>query len=427
MLVPIGSVAAERQRGYRLAPMRVLLAALLLTLAAPLDAATLGPLVVADGARPRVEAAISGRVDAPLVLALSGPDRLVVDLDGVQTRSVSVAATGLVAGVRAAQFTPATTRLVLRLGEPARVAAAAQRGDGRLVLTLERVSTAAFAAMVKRGRTRLRDFATAMDAPSVEADFDLPDGMFAPRPPPAAAASPPSPPQRAAGRLPLVAIDAGHGGKDVGAIAVTGMYEKDATLAIARAAAAALERGGRVRVTLIRADDRFVTLSGRVALARAAKAALFVSIHADSAPNPLARGASVYTLSETASDAAAARLAARENKADIIAGVDLGVDAPEVSDILIDLVKRDTMNTAIRFAETLQRELGTRRIGFRNQFHHFAGFRVLTAAEIPSVLLETGYLSNAEDAALLASADGRRRIGEGIAAAVEAHLAGEVR
>ena len=179
------------------------------------------------------------------------------------------------------------------------------------------------------------------------------------------------PPPRVRGKVPLVMIDAGHGGKDTGTISIQdGRYEKDVTLAIALATAHALEQSGKVRVKLTRSDDRFIPLGGRVAIARAAKADLFVSIHADSAPNPQARGASVYTLSEVASDAVAERLAARENTADIIAGVNLGVDAPGVGDIIIDLARRDTMNASVAFAETLQDSLETK-IGFRGEFHHF--------------------------------------------------------
>ncbi len=254
-------------------------------------------------------------------------------------------------------------------------------------------------------------------------DFDLgpPDTVYSGSPPRAPRTKPQPP--RSGQKKPLVVIDAGHGGKDTGAIAVDGGYEKDVTLAIARAAALALNAGGHVRVRLTRADDRFIPLGGRVGIAQQLRADLFVSIHADSAPNPLARGASVYTLSDTASDAVAARLAARENRADIIAGVNLGVDAPEVGAILIDLMNRNTRNVSIAFAETLQDELADR-IQFRGEFHHFAGFRVLKAADVPSVLLETGYVSNAEDAALLQSKAGQRTIGQGVARAVEAHLLG---
>ncbi|MFZ4110375.1 MAG: N-acetylmuramoyl-L-alanine amidase [Polymorphobacter sp.] len=226
------------------------------------------------------------------------------------------------------------------------------------------------------------------------------------------------------GSKPLVVIDAGHGGKDAGAISVLGGYEKDVTLAIARLTARRLERGGRVRVKLTRDDDRFIPLGGRVRIARDARADLFISIHADAAPNPEARGASVYTLSAVASDAVAARLAARENKADIIGGVNLGVEAPEVGDIMIDLSRRATGNVSVQFAEILQGALSDG-LRFRGEFHHFAGFQVLKAPDVPSVLLETGYVTNREDARLLFSGSARQKIADGISRAIERHLIGD--
>ena len=296
-------------------------------------------------------------------------------------------------------------------------------------------------------------------APLRQADFSLPPdlsgGRIAPSPPqpptsvqtqapvqpvaadagpPAAAAEalpPPEPPKRRApgirprsGGKPLVVIDAGHGGKDVGAISVLGGYEKDVTLAIARLTARRLERSGRVRVQLTRDDARFIPLGGRVAIARRARADLFISIHADAAPNAEARGASVYTLSAVASDAVAARLAARENKADIIGGVNLGVEAPEVGDIMIDLSRRATGNVSVQFADVLQDSLSDR-IRFRGEFHRFAGFLVLKAPDVPSVLLETGYVTNRDDAEVLFSGQGRQKFADGIARAIERHLLGD--
>jgi N-acetylmuramoyl-L-alanine amidase len=202
---------------------------------------------------------------------------------------------------------------------------------------------------------------------------------------------------------------------------VAGGYEKTVVLAIARAAADQLRRDGQVRVKLTRDDDIFIPLNDRVAIARREKADLLVSVHADSAPNPAARGASVYTLSETASDAVAARLAARENRAGAVPGIDTSA-APDVGDILIELTQRSTMNVSAGFAETLSKSL-SEAIGFRGEFHHFAGFLVLKAADVPAVLIETGYLSNPDDAALLLSADGEKRIGVAIARAIEAHFA----
>lgn len=400
-----------------------LIALVLLLVAAPLGATTVTGLAATAAT---VTVALDGPPGGVKAFALDDPLRLVVDLAGVAAPRQSVDSDNddnAVSRARIGQFDPDTARLVIELARPMRLASATI-GDGkRLVLTLAPVAQAIFDRDVKRGRYPVTGLVTSASATTVPAttDFDLPPDALGP---PTAVGPPPAPtPPPRRGKLPLVVIDAGHGGKDVGTISVVdGAYEKNVVLAIARAAAATLRRHGLVRVAMIRDDDVFVPLPQRVAIARAARADLFVSIHADSAPNPEARGASVYTLSETASDDVAARLAARENKSDIIAGVNLGIDAPEVGDILIDLVQRETMNVSVAFAETLQSSLGDR-IGWRGEFHHFAGFRVLKAADVPSVLLETGYLSNPDDARLLLSAAGQKRIGEGIARAVEAHFA----
>jgi N-acetylmuramoyl-L-alanine amidase len=196
------------------------------------------------------------------------------------------------------------------------------------------------------------------------------------------------------------------------------------TLSIVKLTAKRLNERGRVKVRMTRSDDRFIPLAGRVQMARDLRADLFVSVHADAALNQEARGASVYTLSSVASDAVAARLAARENKADIIGGLNLGLEAPEVGDVMIELSRRATTNVSVGFAEMLQEELSSR-IRFRSQFHHFAGFRVLKAPDVPSVLLETGYVSNGEDAEFLFSRAGQQRVADGIARAIERHLLGE--
>ncbi len=199
-----------------------------------------------------------------------------------------------------------------------------------------------------------------------------------------------------------------------------GRYEKDLTLAIAKEIKKELDDSGRVHAILTRSDDRFLPLRQRFEIARRNQAQLFISIHADSAPGSGARGATVYTLSETASDAEAARLAAKENQSDIIAGVDLSA-ASEVSDILIDLAQRETMNTSAEFAAVLQRELGDD-VKLRSRFHRFAGFVVLKAPDVPSVLLETGYVSNREDSKFLFSKEGQRKIAKDVRSAIEAHF-----
>ncbi len=221
---------------------------------------------------------------------------------------------------------------------------------------------------------------------------------------------------------PLVVLDPGHGGFDPGSIAPDGHREKDVALMMARAIRDELVASGRVRVALTRDDDRFLVLGDRREIARRLKADLFISIHADSAPNALARGATVYTLSEVASDKVAAQLAATENKSDIINGVNLGATDNDVSSILIDLAQRETMTVSSSFAALLQREMSPL-IGSRSTFHQFAGFIVLKAPDVPSVLLETGYMSNDDDLSLLFSRDYQHRIAVGVRRAVEAHFA----
>ncbi|MET0269988.1 MAG: N-acetylmuramoyl-L-alanine amidase [Sphingomonas sp.] len=222
---------------------------------------------------------------------------------------------------------------------------------------------------------------------------------------------------------PLVVIDAGHGGHDPGAPGVDGRRrEKEVTLQIARAVRDELRKSGRVRVALTRDDDRFLILGERREIARRLKADLFISIHADSAPNPAARGATIYTLSEVASDRVAAQLAARENRADILNGVNLGGETNEVSSILLDLAQRETMNVSAAFAALLQREMSPT-VPFRTEFHRFAGLVVLKAPDVPSVLLETGYMSNVEDEAKLFSRDYQQDIAVGVRRAVETHFA----
>ena len=221
---------------------------------------------------------------------------------------------------------------------------------------------------------------------------------------------------------PLVVIDAGHGGHDPGAInAESGKREKDLTLAIAQAIRDQLLKSGRVRVALTRDDDRFLVLQERYGMARTLNADLFISIHADSAENEEARGATVYTLSEVASDREAARLAARENRADILHGVNLGGQSDDVSSILIDLTQRETMKESANFARLLERE-GAPFMGFRGTFHRYASLMVLKAPDTPSVLFETGYLSNEKDAAFLSSRAGQASIAKGVARAIEVHF-----
>ena len=222
---------------------------------------------------------------------------------------------------------------------------------------------------------------------------------------------------------PLVVIDAGHGGHDPGASSPhSARPEKDITLALALAMRDALAATGRVRVALTRSDDSYLVLEDRYEIARRLGADLFISVHADTAPaNDRARGATIYTLSEVASDREAATLAARENSADLISGARMSPD-PQVNAILIDLAQRESMNVAADFARLLHREAAPV-FPFRPDWHRFAAFIVLKAPDIPSVLFESGYLTNQVDAAYLQSREGQQQIADGMRRAVEAHFA----
>jgi N-acetylmuramoyl-L-alanine amidase len=222
---------------------------------------------------------------------------------------------------------------------------------------------------------------------------------------------------------PLVVIDPGHGGRDPGAPAADErLHEKDVTLALGKSIREELAASGRVRVALTREDDRFIPLEERYAIARRLGADLFISLHADAAPaNDTARGATIYTLSEVASDARAAQLAQRENEADAIGGVTMSRD-PNVNLILIDLALRESMEISARFAQLLHREASPI-FRFQDNWHRFAAFVVLKAPDVPSVLFEAGYVSNREDLEALTSPAGRRDIARGLRQAVEAHFA----
>jgi N-acetylmuramoyl-L-alanine amidase len=218
---------------------------------------------------------------------------------------------------------------------------------------------------------------------------------------------------------PLVMLDPGHGGVDAGATAPSGEMEKAIVLDFAHVLREKLEQSGKYRVAMTRSDDTFIPLAERVRISRAAGASLFVSIHADAITHNTAevRGATVFTLSETASDAEAARLADSENRADVIAGVDLSTEPEEVADILIDLTQRETKNFSAHFARTVVGELkATARLA-RNPLKS-AGFRVLKAPDVPSVLIELGYVTNKEDLKLITSDGWRARSADAIAQAI---------
>lgn len=217
---------------------------------------------------------------------------------------------------------------------------------------------------------------------------------------------------------PVVVIDAGHGGVDPGAIGVSGVYEKFITLAMAKELKAQLEKGGRYKVYLTRDRDVFIRLRDRIAIARQYDADLFISLHADTVANSQMKGLSVYTLSQNASDSEAQALADKENKADLIAGVDLSHESADVANILIDLAQRETMNRSAVFATSVVDSLG-RQVDLLGNTHRFAGFAVLKAPDVPAVLVEMGYLSNVEEERQLRQPDYRGKLAKALSLAVD--------
>ncbi len=362
----------------------------------------------------RVVVTFDSRVAQASSFLLASPNRIALDIRGAAPGG-TVASGGLVDGVREGAR-DGGARVVFDLTRPVVVSDGSFGADGRvLTLQLKTVADGEFARAAAEGRM------------SFLPPFNLPDNAASAYsvslPVPARAVGLSLPRVEGDPSRPLVVIDAGHGGFDPGAISPTsGLREKDVTLRIARAIRDELLKSGRVRVALTRDDDRFLVLQERYGIARKLHADLFISIHCDSVGTGDATGASAYTLSEVASDKEAARLAARENKADIISGVDLGTENADVSSILIDLTQRETMNASAGFARLLGREAQPL-VPLRPQFHKFASLMVLKAPDMPSILFETGYISNPKDAAFLDSPDGRRRIAQAVERAVEVNFA----
>jgi N-acetylmuramoyl-L-alanine amidase len=384
----------------------------LLTLLAGLLPGT--PAWAADiaGNAERIVIRFDGQVKAASAMVLDGPRRIAVDVTGARPGASKIAA-GLVGAVREVRA-GAGSRIEIDLTEMAIIADGQLDGDGRaLTLNLRAADAGAFRAASMAGPLDFLPFNLSFDRPRYKLS----------RPVPPAAKRLPLPRVRGDDTRPLVVIDAGHGGVDPGAInPITGLREKDVTLQIARQIRDALLASGRVRVALTREDDKYLVLRERYGVARRLKADLFISVHCDSTGSENATGASVYTLSEVASDKEAARLAARENKADVIGGINLGDAGADVSSILIDLTQRETMNHSAGFARLLGRE-AQGLVPLKPSFHRMASLMVLKAPDLPSVLFETGYISNPQDAAFLASSQGRERIAESVRRAVDVHFA----
>ncbi|MBC8158206.1 MAG: N-acetylmuramoyl-L-alanine amidase [Rhodospirillales bacterium] len=366
------------------------------------------------------------------IFTLADPYRVVLDLPEVGWRLPAQPLpqnVGLYKKVRYGLFKPGTTRVVIEATGPIALIEARyfpRAGDKpvRLVLDMAKTTAAQFRALAKSGASTVTVSADSVAPTPVHAAPAAPAATPAARPALVSARFPFSRPPRKPefiDELPLVVIDPGHGGADPGTSGVGGTYEKHITLSAAREFRRMLEKTGRYRVVLTRDRDTLIALRDRVTFAREIDADLFISLHADSIRKKNIRGLSVYTLSERASDSEAGELAERENKADLIAGIDLSNETPEVTNILIDLAQRETMNESARFAAVLVKELGRQTRLLRNS-HRFAGFRVLKAPDVPSVLLEMGFLSNRADEKELLKKSYRAKLGAAFVHAVDKYF-----
>ena len=363
---------------------------------------------------------------------LGDPYRVVVDLPQVSFHLPAGAGTsgrGLVKAFRYGLVMPGGSRIVFDLTGPARIAnssvlEAANAQPPRLVLELEEVDEATFARGISAdGRAaQIKSTATESSISGAPSAGGPPAIRTAPTTvaiaPPAAGGPPDT--------RPVVVIDPGHGGIDYGTQGGE-VPEKNLVLAFGLALRDRLERAGKYRVVMTRDDDTFIPLADRVRIAQKQSAALFVSIHADALPRGEgdAQGATIYTLSDKASDVESERLAEAENRADLIGGVNLTEEPADVADILIDLARRETRTFSNRFARLLMNDMKTA-VHMHKRPLKSAGFRVLKAPDVPSVLVELGYVSNKGDMGNLVSEAWRSRSADAMARAIDAFLAKRV-
>ena len=361
----------------------------------------------------RVVVEFTEAVDYKL-FTLSSPYRAVIDLpetkwdipDTIQDK-------GLVSGVRFGSFKPGQGRIVVDLRGPVNVhkhfllPPTVAIKNHRLVIDFEPATIATFRQMkpaVSQTQTASIPAPDFQPTPTPQPQFSAPTGEFTPKPRPRKTRK-------------IVVIDPGHGGVDPGALG-TRSREKDIVLAFSKELVRQLKATRRYDVYLTRSSDIYIPLRQRVQIARNRNADLFISIHADAIKKKNVRGLSVYTLSEKASDREAAALAKKENQSDIIAGVDFGDQLPEVTNILIDLAQRDTKNASVKFAESLISSARGKTL-LLDRTHRFAGFRVLKAPDVPSVLVELGFITNRTDEKQLSSSKWRRRVATGMVEAID--------
>jgi N-acetylmuramoyl-L-alanine amidase len=354
------------------------------------------------------------------VFVLGDPYRMVIDLPDFtwQAGSLTAPSGAGIKAVRHGNLQPGISRIVFDTRQPVKISGAfiLPRGDGkpdRLVIDFAPVPPSAFRREINRVFGTLTG---GMPAASAQNNIHNQNN----RNEVAAAFPRPTPPRQ--DKIPLIVIDPGHGGVDPGATGANDNFEKHVVLELARALRDKLEESGQYRVLMTREKDVFIKLGDRVKFARQHQADLFVSIHADSLERENVRGASVYTLSDTASDAQTAKLAANENRADLIAGIDLSVEDDEVANILVDLAMRDTMNQSRFFADKVVTTFLENDVGVLDTPHRYAGFAVLKAPDIPSVLIEAGFMSNRQEAEMLASPAYRNKFSTNVKKSIDGYF-----
>ena len=358
--------------------------------------------IIGDASRSRFVVDLARSPDYH-ILRLANPNRLVIDMPDVDFTGATKPSEGrgLVSDYRYGLIAPGRARVVLDLAGPVEIVNTfvldpIGNEPARLVVDMIPTSEDAFAAAALGDRPERVSVSTALRGGEPEG---TPSG------------------------LPVVVIDPGHGGIDSGALGKDGVMEKTITLEFAKELAEQLRVGGKIEPVMTRTDDTFVSLGDRVEIARQHHAALFVSVHADTVRENYVRGATVYTLSEDASDALSQALAEHENRSDILAGLALEDQPDDVADILFDLARRETKNLSVRFAKSLVNGMHGK-VALNSNPWRRAAFRVLKAPEVPSVLLELGFLSNPDDEKLFSSKDWPASEAETVARAIEAFVVG---
>ena len=397
------------------------------------DVTAIAARVAGDDGKTRFVADLTRPVSYS-VYVLPNPYRVMIDLPGMGfdlSPGSGGSGLGLVSAYRFGPLGKDRSRIVIDTTGPVLIAKSflvkPESGQpARLVVDLVKTDEKTFrmaheADMAARPQTPAGPDAD--DAVQTATTIPLPMPKPGTEAPPASAERP-APAKRADGKR-VIVIDAGHGGIDPGAIGTRRTKEKDVVLAFSRALRDKLKQNKNYEVVMTRDDDTFLSLKQRVTVARQNQADLFIAVHADTVRGNSVRGATLYTVSEKASDAEAEALAQKENRSDIIGGMDLATENEEVTDILIELAQRETKNHSIFFAKkaATQLQLVTHMTGKPTRS---AGFVVLKAPDVPSVLLELGYLSNKADEALLVSPQWQARVTEAMAKAIDAYFATEI-